>query len=145
MREKRIILSPGTGEYGRVFVEVRLTVDGSKRRLSFVGVEGPEHNGDARGGCGQIHPVKVKEFAPGWTAPMVGKLNWAWDRWHLNDMRAGCEHQRKAKEKEVGTPCPTCGYKYGTAWLYEEVPQAVLDWLGKLPRVESSEYPWERF
>ncbi|MBQ6403878.1 MAG: hypothetical protein IJI27_08230 [Oscillospiraceae bacterium] len=30
-------------------------------------------------------------------------------------------------------PCPVCGYKYGTAWLREEVPQDVIDWLFALP------------
>lgn len=30
-------------------------------------------------------------------------------------------------------PCPVCGYKYGTAWQKEEVPQEVIDWLFALP------------
>lgn len=30
-------------------------------------------------------------------------------------------------------PCPVCGYKYGTAWQLEEVPQEVIDWLFNLP------------
>jgi hypothetical protein len=30
-------------------------------------------------------------------------------------------------------PCPVCGYKYGTAWLHEDVPQEVIDWLFALP------------
>ena len=30
-------------------------------------------------------------------------------------------------------PCPVCGYKYGTAWLREDVPQDVIDWLFTLP------------
>lgn len=30
-------------------------------------------------------------------------------------------------------PCPVCGYKYGTAWQFEEVPQKVIDWLFALP------------
>ena len=29
--------------------------------------------------------------------------------------------------------CPVCGYKYGTAWQKEEVPQEVIDWLFSLP------------
>jgi len=27
----------------------------------------------------------------------------------------------------VGKPCPECGYKYGTQWLHDELPQAVID------------------
>ena len=30
-------------------------------------------------------------------------------------------------------PCPVCGYKYGTAWIKEDVPQDVIDWLLALP------------
>lgn len=30
-------------------------------------------------------------------------------------------------------PCPVCGYKYGTSWLMEEVPEDVIDWLFALP------------
>lgn len=74
-----------------------------------------------------------------------------WNRWHLNSMRAGCEHQRKmmASMIELGTvpdnffrvsmyesvvalpgfaKCPTCkdGYEYGSAWLHETLdPEAV--------------------
>lgn len=33
-------------------------------------------------------------------------------------------------------PCPVCGYKYGTAWQLEEVPQEVIDWLFALPDTE---------
>ena len=30
-------------------------------------------------------------------------------------------------------PCPVCGYKYGTAWKKETVPEDVIDWLFSLP------------
>lgn len=30
-------------------------------------------------------------------------------------------------------PCPVCGYKYGSEWLKEEVPEEVLDFLKSLP------------
>lgn len=33
----------------------------------------------------------------------------------------------------IGRPCPVCGYKYGTSWLKEEVPQDVIEWLFELP------------
>jgi len=142
-----------------------------------------------------------------------------WERWHLNDLHAGCEHQRKEnwgtekitlyryqmntemfnkqraiqkkaeeqlankgtvtvtkeeqeilnlpytmevteekirelpallknyeeKSKDTKTsswiyptqhprgvltkPCPVCGYKFGTAWKMEPLPQTVIDWL----------------
>lgn len=100
-----------------------------------------------------------------------GKLKEIWENYHLNDMRAGCEHQRAEKWDErpidptkplnsygkfdefckhntwnmltwvtcwehpeglLCKPCPTCGYKYGEAWLYEEVPEDVLIYLKSL-------------
>ena len=33
----------------------------------------------------------------------------------------------------LGKPCPVCGYKYGTSWLREDVPEDILDWLANLP------------
>lgn len=33
-------------------------------------------------------------------------------------------------------PCPICGYKYGTAWIKEEVPKYIIEWLFKLPEAE---------
>lgn len=30
-------------------------------------------------------------------------------------------------------PCPVCGYKYGTSWLKEDVPEDVLQFLYNLP------------
>lgn len=30
-------------------------------------------------------------------------------------------------------PCPICGYKYGTAWLKEDVPEDVIAWFDSLP------------
>jgi len=51
-----------------------------------------------------------------------------WDRWHLNHMRAGCEHQRAAKwgRERLSEPCPVCGYRWGHAWLKEELPPEVV-------------------
>ena len=86
---------------------------------------------------------------------VIPKLRDIWERWHLNDMRPGCEHQRDwdvsemltvgEKQKAAGwvypsehpkgllcKPCEVCGYKYGSAWLKEEVPADVLDYLKTL-------------
>lgn len=87
------ILRPGQTSDGDVFV----TVEFDGKRLSISGVEGPKWNGDARGGCGQIVDAldRLMDLAPGWTPDTVKRLRAEWERWHLNDMRAGCEHQRK--------------------------------------------------
>ena len=92
-----------------------------------------------------------------------------WQRWHMNDMKAGCTHQRAerwderpidptkptnayisltrdgesrpyysgwnmlawAKRSEhpqglLGEPCEVCGYRYGTAWLHDEIPAEII-------------------
>lgn len=37
----------------------------------------------------------------------------------------------------IGRSCPVCGYKYGTSWIKEEVPQNVIEWLFSLPKSET--------
>ncbi|HEY9014252.1 MAG TPA: hypothetical protein VIM84_04205, partial [Gemmatimonadales bacterium] len=195
---------------------------------SITGVEGPLGNGNCRGSCGQtgipddLHPAMG---GTAWAPETVASLHEIWDRWHLNDMRAGCEHQRAAWDTQevltlihlawgdayheqrrraedgamsveeyaiyaadtgavfalatdynapkhpdlwgtegeallsrgllkverteekaagwvsprehpeglLGKPCEICGYHYGSAWLYEDVPADVLEFLRALP------------
>jgi hypothetical protein len=237
MTDKKII-RPGTIKDGDIFIKIEWNAE--KGNLSLSGVIGPVRGGNANGGAGQIDmefahrnpadnddryskPIQPKNitFAPGWTADLWLDLLDIWKRWHLNDMQAGCEHQRaegwgkkkvkiahlklnwdlagktrsniermyKAQIEETGKaritedertllnlpyfrevpeeqvsqyadyyeverieekstnwvketehpegvlskPCPVCGYKYGSAWLREEVPADVLEWLSELP------------
>lgn len=87
------VLHPGRERDGEIFVRVNFK-DG---RLSLTGVVGPKHNGDCTGSAGQIigglEPADIQPSA-GWTPESIARLWEVWDRWHLNDMRAGCEHQR---------------------------------------------------
>lgn len=222
------------GEAVPIFCKVNW--DGEK--LSITGTVGPKRNGDAVGGSGQInmefsgkdkryHKPPEVEFAAGWDADTWRKFLDVWDEWHLNDMRAGCKHQRKTdmrREVELvwykltseayqtrkrvrheaaeamlhhkpfkptpteealaklddwfkstthppdadsplsgcyevekrehkaigwvtqddhpdgmmGRKCPACGYKYGSAWLKEEVPADVLDFLRSLPDTDGT-------
>ncbi len=80
-----------------------------------------------------------------------------WKKWHLNDMKAGCKHQRAAKWEDklidsakpktqdnmrvwqgvedgglLGKACDKCGYKYGTQWLYESIDHKDLTKIYKL-------------
>lgn len=48
-----------------------------------------------------------------------------WKNYHLNGMNAGCEHQKEVSP--VGSVCPVCGYRYGSAWLYREIPEKDLE------------------
>jgi len=211
----------GSGEYGEVFCKVEF----DKGRLSISGVEGPRPNGDCRGGCGQIVNVVLRSYAPGWDSERVEEFRKVWDRWHLNDLRAGCEHQRAAWDSReklevvtyrlntattreqhalkdscmrrlsaggtltlspeeqallalpwetkrapdadgfgsgkyevhqreqkgagwvypsehdrglLGKPCEVCGYKYGSAWLKEEIPAEVMTYLEGLPETDET-------
>lgn len=106
------------GRTGRAEIFCKINTEAGK--LSISGVIGPLKNGNARGSCGQIaddireamNAGEIKRAA-GWEEkpdtrgewtgteyarvndPLVKFIN-VWDRWHLNDMRAACEHQRAA-------------------------------------------------
>lgn len=111
--------------------KVFAAIDWDGQRLSITGVEGPKANGDAIGSCGQIrldvswHTNRIPEYS---------QIAGIWKRWHLNNMRAGCEHQRAERwdKRLLSEPCPTCGYKFGSEWLHEEVPDHVLIFLRQL-------------
>jgi hypothetical protein len=112
--------------------------------------------------CGGQCVEEVAAFFPG--DRKAQRMVEVWKRWHLNDMRAGCEHQRaegwnkrpidpskpldaygkhcagqkidswnmlvwigrdEHPEGLLNEPCPVCGYRYGSAWLREEIPADV--------------------
>lgn len=93
----------------------------------------------------QIH------FARGWSAEMWLDLLDVWARWHLNALRGGDKHRESAK-RALGITNETytniCvelakinlydsdGYKYGTAWKREDVPNDVLQFLLSLPSAD---------
>ena len=122
-------MRPGESQSAFLFVEIKW--DG--KRLSIVGVDGPKANGDAIGGCGQCIDA-LSDVKP----PLVDveRLREVWARWHLNDMRAGCEHQRAVDEHTIGAKCSECGYRYGSVWLHEDVPADVIEYLASLPATD---------
>jgi len=191
-----------------VYVEITF----SNGRLSLMGNIGNDS-------FGQISKPGFTSYGPGWNEKDADHLWAIWDRWHLNDMRPGCVHQRaeydiyqkvivhkygwtrdygkmrqqaergemdaeayeeykvyaqlvkgatlglnspkypshptiedalkrglieeKGTEEKIANqvdyrehpdgllskPCRKCGYKYGSAWLFEEVPAEVIEWL----------------
>lgn len=127
-----------------VFCKIIYTDNGA---LSISGVEGPKMNGDCLGSCGQIDISWYNDheniiYQPGWNAEKEHKFLSTWKRWHLNDMNSACEHQRELgweyedhhdKKTFKGEACPVCGYKIGSAWLKEDVPEDVLQFLYDLP------------
>lgn len=208
-------LPPSRGFSDRLTItaEVSQEADG-KARLSITG--------EAENSWGQCTGYLREAIEKGTPEPPLTKADLStlldiWERWHLNDMRAGCEHQRadprlkatltvctygittetsqarrkaeeqamddlkalgaasvgdevrvllnlpweytgpegdvrtgyevkKTKRKHAGhvyptehpdgmltRKCETCGYGYGSAWLYEPLPEDVLAFLASLP------------
>ena len=74
------------------------------------------------------------------TPSEVQQLRDIWERWHLNNLKAGCIHQGDVdthskdweKLSEVETSkCPE-GYRYGSAWLVEPLPYSVVKFIKHL-------------
>ena len=224
-----VYANSGNLNYRRAYVKVEFTDDG---KLSIRGVVGPTQGGNCYCGVQCYDEILSGRPAEGWTKEMIEELCNVWKRWHLNDMRPYCEHQKAAgwnvlaqeditlyhykmtpeslrhkkeaedaalaalrkgeaftptpeqleyaalsysyntydelpndgapyyeprkplypgdkgaretkkrgwvrfDECEMGIlckPCPVCGYKYGSKWLKEEVPEEVLNFLKSLP------------
>lgn len=129
----------------RFRAEIRF--DDENGKLSICGI--------CRYGAGQCQDQLMANYATpakGFTQEMVCKLYHTWERWHLNDMRAGTLTQEAAVREWCGRGNTydydrVCnylksigllydeGYKYGSSWLKEEVPDDVLEWLFTLPGV----------
>lgn len=94
--------------------------------------------------CGQIQDI-IREELPNYKEFFMRKEDIIevldiWDRWHLNDMRAGTPKQEKAlrQKPEIVEYTERCeylkklgiyednGYKYGHGWLYEPLPIEVI-------------------
>ena len=78
--------------------------------------------------CGQCVDT-VASFFP--HNKKVQRIKDIWRRYHLNDLHAGCIHQRKFEnepyELHRGDHCDICNYTYGTGWCYEEIPHEILE------------------
>lgn len=66
-----------------------------------------------------VHPAK------GFTIVTLREIATFAERWHLNDMRAGCAHMSVRSglyDDHKHETCSETGYRFGSAWLIEEVP-----------------------
>lgn len=97
-----------------LWITVEYANKGGRGRLSITGVHGPMTNGDCHGSCGQCTDT-LRDLAEGpeeninmyydGTGDKKAFVRWlleVWDAWHLNDMRAACEHQEKVHKWD---PC----------------------------------------
>lgn len=53
-----------------------------------------------------------------------------WQKWHLNDMHAECEHQEAKKmtwETHPSNECEVCGWKLGHGWSYRAIEPKDLE------------------
>lgn len=101
-------------------------------------------------------------YTEGWNRAKAKKLLKIWDEWHLNDMQAGCEHQRKnwdlrkeltivsfklnydilMKQREIETMIDETFKKSKTITLTDEQQEIKnLPYIVELPRGEQYEVP----
>lgn len=68
------------------------------------------------------------------TEDQLSELKFIWKTYHLNDLKAGCEHQNaistnennwKEKADKETAKCPQ-GYKYGSEWLIRIIPDDTI-------------------
>jgi hypothetical protein len=160
-------IDTGNKRRASVFVKIELR----EGRLSISGVIGPLASGNALGGCGQIdmgfahrnpagndkryskpiRPCDIR-FAPGWTDDKWLDLLDVWNRWHMNDMKAGTAAQEEwLRQNPVDATYPKShyteaskaltdaglnpdnGYMYGSKWLSEEIPEETIAFIVSLP------------
>jgi hypothetical protein len=74
-------------------------------RLSITGVVGLFRGGNCAGGCGQIveelSNIEDLDVSMNWTINKIKLFICFWKEWHLNDMKADCDHQRADKWEDV--------------------------------------------
>ena len=63
--------------------------------------------------------------------PRALRIAELWDRWHLNGLKPNCIHMPDQTYVK-GLTCPETGYVSGTAWLYEPLPDEVVEELKAL-------------
>jgi hypothetical protein len=132
---KRKILIGIDRQKRRVYIDIEY----ENKRFSISGYARRSVNSDIAYG-GQIQNHLTKENIKTWkiSRKILSKILAIWKIYHLNDLHAGCEHQRLLGwelfkgdlfNDHIGIPCPICGYKFGSAWKRINVPQNILRYL----------------
>lgn len=114
----------------------RLSLTGE---VYFPGHRGPTHHDPDPSMAGQIANIlpMINRPAAGWDLDQIAELAAYWRRWHLNDMQAGCVHMEKfipsrniasaGDNWHIRPTCPITGYRWGNAWLVEDLPEAIAN------------------
>lgn len=84
----------------------------------------------------EIRAVLAGKLAPGVSEADVRAIVSAL-RYHLNGLQAGCVHVKPVgkdiNERLTRTPaCPLSGYRYGSAWLVDTLPDGLIDRLREI-------------
>ncbi len=90
--------------------------------LSISGVVGPTPNGNCSGSCGQcVDEIRDGQPEGLWTDEMLAKFCDVWKRWHLNDMRPYCEHQKALGWDSLATKKVTLyNYNLRAEWFSKQ-------------------------
>jgi len=136
-------------------VEVTLTRKEQGPALSIQGMIGRQNVGQI------LNSIKMgdMEFSPGWDVDKFCSLMQIWKRWNNNDLRAGSpaqmEHLRIVQtttglsltyenvceilqnaglyvDEHFNWGSDTAGYRYGSAWIFEPLPESVIEWFNEL-------------
>lgn len=136
--------TPGVAEVRETTAHGQTT---ERLRVAFSGVTVDKYGSITRDGswrsCGQVTTelLYLTTLTNGWTVSSVKRLYDTWNEWHLNDMRAACDHQTPGPERALETtpPCPITGYRYGHSWLFKSIPQNVFMWISEAFEIEPPE------
>lgn len=75
--------------------------------------------------------LEVVEPAPGLSLDDLKRIHQIWRAWHLNGMKAACAHMpadaRERWDRREAVVCEESGYSYGSAWLVQPLPVAILE------------------
>ena len=151
MKKKLYLGKMDGSRYGyknKVHVEVEIEMKEDEKGREVISFVGEVRSPVARKviARGQIQDEIREAVERGELDEMAEKVVEYWDRWHLNNLRAGCEHQekriREMKEEfysksleerlEMMGKCPECGYEYGSCWIYEPLSDEVVRWYESL-------------
>lgn len=126
-----------------VTLELTLKIEGDKRIFTASGNIWNNIQTDILCG-GQCIDDIYKEYASQLQNPsLYKKIMELWEKWHLNDMHAGCIHQRKFEsepyKKHENAFCKKCGYTYGHAWKYQAIDKKDLISIMSLLDLDSME------
>lgn len=119
----------GKNKKNLVRLDVTLKIEGEKTIFSASGEVWQSNMRDIEMG-GQCLDSIWAEFSGQIEDPTLFKqIMRLWEKFHLNDMHAECEHQEKRGETWATHPsaeCPECGWKLGHGWSYRAIPKPYL-------------------